>query len=62
MRFILTSYSSNYRTAFLACRRNRIDLNILFDEDPEKFFENVPKFIEQIPEVDHLNLFLSNLR
>ncbi|CDH60280.1 pol ii transcription elongation factor [Lichtheimia corymbifera JMRC:FSU:9682] len=52
----------DYRPAFIACRRNRIDLNILYDEDPELFFENIPKFIEQVPEVDHLNLFLSNLK
>ncbi|CAO3617850.1 unnamed protein product [Cunninghamella echinulata] len=52
----------NYRSAFITCRRNRIDLNILFDENPEQFFSNIERIIEQIPEVDYLNLFLSNLR
>ncbi|KAI9485105.1 IKI3 family-domain-containing protein [Zychaea mexicana] len=52
----------NYRSAFIICRKNRIDLNVLCDENPESFYENIPRFIEQIPEVDHLNLFLSNLK
>ncbi|CAO3599964.1 unnamed protein product [Absidia cylindrospora] len=52
----------NYRSAFIACRRNRIDLNIIFDENPQQFFDNIELFIKQVPEVDHLNLFLSNLR
>ncbi|KAL0073450.1 IKI3 family-domain-containing protein [Phycomyces blakesleeanus] len=52
----------NYRSAFIACRRNRIDLNILYDENPQQFFENIERFVEQISEVDYLNLFLSNLR
>ncbi|KAI8379248.1 IKI3 family-domain-containing protein [Radiomyces spectabilis] len=51
-----------YRSAFIACRRNRIDLNILFDENPQQFFGNIEAFIEQIPEVDYLNLFLSTLK
>ncbi|KAI8344065.1 IKI3 family-domain-containing protein [Chlamydoabsidia padenii] len=54
--------SLNYRSAFIACRRNRIDLNILFDENPQQFFDNIELFVTQVPEVDHLNLFLSNLR
>ncbi|KAI8144910.1 IKI3 family-domain-containing protein [Fennellomyces sp. T-0311] len=52
----------SYRSAFIACRRNRIDLNVLYDENPKLFYENIPRFIEQVPEVDYLNLFLSNLR
>ncbi|KAI9277147.1 IKI3 family-domain-containing protein [Phascolomyces articulosus] len=52
----------NYRTAFIACRKNRIDLNVLYDENPELFYENIPQFIEQVPEVDYLNLFLSTLK
>ncbi|KAI9311999.1 IKI3 family-domain-containing protein [Dichotomocladium elegans] len=52
----------SYRSAFIACRRNRIDLNILYDYDPQRFFEHIPKFIEQVPEVDYLNLFLSTLK
>lgn len=52
----------DYRSAFLACRINRIDLNILYDEDPQLFIDNVDTFLSQVHEVDHINLFLSNLR
>ncbi|KAI7853743.1 IKI3 family-domain-containing protein [Circinella umbellata] len=52
----------NYRSAFIACRKNRIDLNVLCDENPESFYENIPRFIEQVPEVEYLNLFLSGLK
>ncbi|KAI8991763.1 IKI3 family-domain-containing protein [Mycotypha africana] len=52
----------DYRSAFIACRKNRIDLNILYDTNPERFVENIRTFIQQVPEVDYLNLFLSNLR
>ncbi|ORX62126.1 IkappaB kinase complex, IKAP component [Hesseltinella vesiculosa] len=52
----------NYRSAFTTCRRNRIDLNILFDENPQQFFDNIESFVKQVHEVDFLNLFLSNLR
>ncbi|KAG0917728.1 hypothetical protein G6F33_001222 [Rhizopus arrhizus] len=52
----------NYRSAFVACRKNRIDLNILYDDGPERFMENIDKFVKQVADVDYLNLFLSNLR
>lgn len=52
----------NFRSAFIACRKNRIDLNILYDDNPERFVEHIRTFIKQVSEVDYLNLFLSNLR
>ena len=51
--------SGNYRKAFFACRKHRIDLNVIVDHDPEAFAEKIPSFVEQIPEVEHLNLFLA---
>ncbi|WWD21132.1 hypothetical protein CI109_105613 [Kwoniella shandongensis] len=50
-----------YRTAFLTCRKHRLDLNILYDLDPIKFMANLKDFVDQIPEVDYLNLFVSSL-
>ncbi|KAJ9111710.1 hypothetical protein QFC19_001070 [Naganishia cerealis] len=50
-----------YRKAFLTCRRHRIDLNILYDLDYQAFSKNIASFVEQIPEVDYLNLFVSGL-
>lgn len=49
----------NYRKAFFSCRKHRIDLNALVDHDQEEFLRQVPQFVEQIHEVDHLNLFLT---
>jgi len=51
--------SGNYRKAFFACRKHRIDLNVIVDHDPEAFLERIPTFVEQVPEVEHLNLFLA---
>jgi elongator complex protein 1 len=53
---------SKYKEAFIHCRKHRIDLNILYDEDPAAFIANLEQFVEQINEVDHLNLFLSSLK
>lgn len=51
--------SGNYRKAFFACRKHRIDLNVIVDHDPAAFCARIPAFVDQIPEVDHLNLFLA---
>ncbi|KAF9995387.1 hypothetical protein BGZ80_001407 [Entomortierella chlamydospora] len=52
----------DFRTAFLTCRKHRIDLNILYDHNPKVFMDNVAEFVKQVKEVDHLILFLSSLR
>ncbi|KAF7362473.1 polymerase II transcription elongation factor [Mycena venus] len=51
----------NYRKAFLSCRKHRIDLNVLVEHDHTAFLENLPLFIEQVHEVDHINLFLTGV-
>ncbi|KIY33719.1 elongator complex protein 1, partial [Cryptococcus gattii E566] len=53
--------AGSYRAAFLTCRKHRLDLNILYDLDPEKFMANLENFVEQVHEVDYLNLFVSSL-
>lgn len=55
-------YSGDYRSAFINCRRHRIDLNILYDLDPTAFSSKIDSFLKQIPEVDYLNLFVSGLK
>ncbi len=50
-----------YGKAFIACRKHRIDLNVLFEHNPTSFMENVSSFVEQIDEVDFLNLFITNI-
>ena len=51
----------NYRKAFLACRKHRIDLNVIVDRNPKLFRERLSSFIEQVSDVDYVNLFLTNL-
>lgn len=34
---------------------------MLYDLDPRQFMSSLPEFVKQIPEVDHLNLFVSAL-
>lgn len=54
--------SKRYKKAFLACRNQRVDMNILHDHAPQQFMENVTLFVEQVKKVEHIDLFLSNLR
>ncbi|SCV71454.1 BQ2448_3042 [Microbotryum intermedium] len=58
----LLSSRCHYRTAFLTCRRHRIDLNILYDHKPSTFRAQLSDFVTQVKEVDYLNLFLSGLK
>lgn len=51
----------NYRKAFMACRKHRIDLNVIVDHDRETFMRRLASFVEQVDDVDHINLFLTNL-
>ncbi|KAK0514757.1 hypothetical protein JMJ35_003374 [Cladonia borealis] len=51
-----------YKKAFLACRKQRVDMNILHDHLPQQFLSNVGLFIDQVQKVEHIDLFLSQLR
>ena len=53
--------SKNYKKAFLACRKHRIDFAIFVEHDPDVFLDNIPLFIDQIDDVDFFNLFLTSL-
>jgi elongator complex protein 1 len=52
----------NYGRAFSYCRTQRVDMNILYDHQPEQFLANVGLFLDQLREVSHIDLFLSALR
>ncbi|CAI2174277.1 9937_t:CDS:10 [Funneliformis geosporum] len=52
----------DYLSAYMTCRKHRIDLNILYDHDPKSFLNNVELFVNQVEKVEYLNLFLSSLR
>ncbi|KAL1741747.1 IKI3 family-domain-containing protein [Schizophyllum fasciatum] len=49
----------DYCKAFFSCRRNRIDLDVLVTHNTDRFLKDVPAFLDQIEEVDHINLFLT---
>lgn len=49
----------NYRDAFLICRKNRIDMNLLVDINMKAF--DCTSFVSQIHEVEYLNLFVTAL-
>ncbi|EDO15594.1 hypothetical protein Kpol_483p13 [Vanderwaltozyma polyspora DSM 70294] len=53
--------AKKYKDAFICCRTNRINLDILHDYDPELFYQNLELFINQIEKVDYLDLFISCL-
>ena len=52
-------FRGNYRKAFLACRKHRIDLTVLVKHNPKAFFDRVASFVNQVDEVDYINLFLT---
>lgn len=51
-----------YNRAFLACRNQRVDMNILHDHLPDTFISDVELFIDQVQKVEYIDLFLSQLR
>lgn len=53
---------TKYKKAFMACRTQRVDMNILHDHQQEQFIANTGTFIDQIKKVEHIDLFLSSLR
>ena len=51
----------NYRAAFHECRKHRIDLNILALHNEAIFLKRLASFVDQVDDVDHINLFLTNV-
>lgn len=51
-----------YDEAFVACRSQRVDMNIIHDHDPSLFLAHIGLFVDQVVKVEHIDLFLSQLR
>ncbi|KAF8587053.1 IKI3-domain-containing protein [Ramaria rubella] len=51
----------DYRAAFLACRKHRVDLNVIVEMDPVAFTTNIAAFVAHLDDVDYINLFLSGV-
>lgn len=52
----------DYGKAFAHCRTQRVDMNILYDHNPEQFLSNVGLFLDQLNDVSYVDLFLASLR
>jgi len=53
--------NKKYQNAFLLCRKNKINLNLIYDIDPKLFMDNLSLFINEVKKEDYLNLFLNSL-
>ena len=51
----------NYETAFVLARKHKINLNFIYDINPDKFLNNIRKFISQVNKQDYINLFINSL-
>ena len=51
-----------FRTAFLACQTHQVDLNILYDYQPDVFLSNVQKFIDELKKPARVDEFISKLK
>lgn len=52
----------DYGKAFMTCRSQRVDMNILYDHRPEQLLSNVKLFLDQLKDVTYVDLFLSSLK
>lgn len=53
--------ASEYQKAFDLQRKQRINLNLLMDHNPEKFLNEIWQFVDSVNNAHWLNLFLSDL-
>lgn len=51
-----------YAKCYDILRKERINLNLIVDHNPDKFFSNLELFVEQVNNPNWLNLFLAELR
>ncbi|XP_038147078.1 LOW QUALITY PROTEIN: elongator complex protein 1 [Cyprinodon tularosa] len=51
-----------FREAFECMRKLRINLNLIYDHNPKVFLENIQTFITQLNSINHINLFLTELK
>uniref|UniRef100_A0A669B9M6 Elongator complex protein 1 n=1 Tax=Oreochromis niloticus TaxID=8128 RepID=A0A669B9M6_ORENI len=54
--------SLKFRDAFECMRKLRINLNFIYDHNPKAFLENIETFIKQLSSINHINLFLTELK
>ncbi|XP_067456105.1 elongator complex protein 1 isoform X2 [Thunnus thynnus] len=54
--------SLRFKEAFDCMRKLRINLNLIYDHNPKIFLENIVTFITQLNSINHINLFLTELK
>jgi elongator complex protein 1 len=54
--------ASQFKDAFLACRKHRIDLNLLIDRNPQAFVSQIELALTQIDQPEYVNLLISGLK
>ncbi|KAL7395027.1 hypothetical protein ABVT39_009016 [Epinephelus coioides] len=54
--------SLRFRDSFECMRKLRINLNLIYDHNPKVFLENIETFITQLSSINHINLFLTELK
>ncbi|KAM4622111.1 elongator complex protein 1 [Polymixia lowei] len=54
--------SLRFREAFDCMRKLRINLNLIYDHNPKVFLEHVETFLTQLSSINHINLFLTELK
>ncbi|KAK5092752.1 putative elongator complex protein 1 [Exophiala xenobiotica] len=52
----------DYRKAFVACQAHQVDLNILYDLDPQSWTANIDKFIDQLKKPGRVDEFIQKLK
>lgn len=52
---------SKFGKAFKLLRTHKLDINLLYDVDPENFIAKIDRFVKQVKKVDYLNLFVNAL-
>jgi tetratricopeptide (TPR) repeat protein len=64
----LTLYSINhalsqrrFRVAFECMRTSRLDMNLLYDHNPQDLLQHAEQFVTQLETTDYINLFLAAL-
>lgn len=52
---------ARFGKAFKLLRQHKLDINLLYDVDPENFLSKIDKFVKQVKKVDYINLFVNSL-
>jgi elongator complex protein 1 len=53
--------NKQYGRAFRLLRQHKIDINLIYDVNPEQFLGNIDLFLSEVNAIDHLNLFINSL-